>query len=212
MTQRTYTGTNKAVNVFAFKEPLLQAILEISREDEIYQSLNRGRLVLDNTIHLVLLTNIVLDQIPVTNLVCTENVLGKTVYAPKQKHSRIIRDLMERQLQNIGFSSVSRTIRPLVESGVMAPQKFLQYFVERQADIQSFDNDFYMTRRSIESHVSAIAHEMKLSSFRMFYQTEKRNGYFDILGSDESCIAHASNFFRSCPGYESAILTAKSEL
>ena len=118
LTPRTYTGTNRAVNVFCFAEPLIQNILEVSREDETYQALNRGRLVLDPSIRLILLTNIVIDQIPVTKLLSLDDIAGRKPDSGKIARSNIVRKLIDRQLNTIGFISTARTIRPFLESGV----------------------------------------------------------------------------------------------
>jgi hypothetical protein len=109
LVKRTYTGTDKAVNIFCFLEPLIQNILEVSREDEAYQSCNRGRLMLYPDIRLVLLTNIVLEQIPVTRLISLDDLVDRQPDSGKEAHRTVISGLIEKQLD--GHSSSPATAR-----------------------------------------------------------------------------------------------------
>ncbi len=199
LVKRTYTGTDKAVNIFCFLEPLIQNILEVSREDEAYQSCNRGRLMLYPDIRLVLLTNIVLEQIPVTRLISLDDLAGKTIDPRSDTHHAVIRELVERQLYTIGFISVSRTIRPFIESGHGPPRAVVRYLGEKQAVIP-VSAAHKMTRRSIDGHIKDIVNELCLRSYRVYYTTPRCNSFFDIHGRDDACLEHAHLFFSSYPG------------
>jgi hypothetical protein len=210
LTPRTYTGTNRAVNVFCFSEPLIQNILEVSREDETYQALNRGRLVLDPSIRLILLTNIVIEQIPVTRLVSLDDVAGRKPDVGRVARGNIVRELIERQLDAIGFISAARTIRPFMETDVRVSRDLARYFADKEAVIK-VPKAQKMTRRAVEEHVGAVVEELSLHSFRMFYTTDRSHSYFDIFGRDDSCIRKARHFFERCPGCEGMTLYTKSE-
>jgi hypothetical protein len=201
LVQRTYTGTDKAVNIFCFLEPLIQNILEVSREDEAYQSLNRGRLMLDPSIRLVLLTNIVLEQIPVTRLISLDDLIGKTDDPRSDAHRAIIRELVARQIDTIGFISVSRTLSPFLESGHGPPKAVARYFSDKQAVIP-VPVARCMVKRTIERHAKDIADDMRLAPFRLLFKTPRCNGFIEIRGRDSSCVERAAAFFRACPGYE----------
>lgn len=206
LVKRTYTGTDRAINVYCFLEPLIQNILEVSREDESYQSVNRGRLMLDPSIRLVLLTNIVLEQIPVTRLISLDDLVARQPDTGRESHRAVIRDLVERQLAAIGFISVSRTIRPFLESGHSPPRAVARYFSDRQAVIP-VPAAQKMTRRAIEDHVKDIVQELGLQPFRVFYRTPRCNSYFDIHGQGDTCLERARRFFTGCPGLENAVFT-----
>jgi len=206
LVQRTYTGTDKAINVFAFLEPLIQSILEVSREDETYQSCNRGRLMLDPSIRLVLLTNIALEQIPVTRLISLDALAGKTDDPRSDAHSAVVRELVERQLDAIGFISASRTIRPFLESGHSPPRALIRHFADRQAVIP-VPAAHKMTRRAIEEHVRDVVKHLGLRPYRVFYKTPRCNSYFDIYGHDDACLDRARSFFSDCPGEEKTAFT-----
>jgi len=204
LVKRTYTGTDHAVNIFCFLDPLIQGILEVSREDECYQSLNRGRLILDSSINLVLLTNIVIEQLPVTELVSIRDVIGRKEDAGKESRRTVIRELIESQLDSIGFICAPRTIRPFVESGQRTPREIFRYFSDRQAVIH-VPPDRKMTRRAVEGHIKDVIGELGLATFRLFYQTPRCHSYFDIHGHDESCLRRAADFFSGCPGFDGAV-------
>jgi len=201
LVKRTYTGTDKAVNIFSFLEPLVQNILEVSREDEAYQSCNRGRLMLYPDIRLVLLTNIVLEQIPVTRLISLDDLIGKTDDPRSDAHRAVIRELVERQLDTIGFISVSRTLSPFLESGHGPPKAVARYFSDKQAVIP-VPVARRMVKRTIERHAKDIADDMRLAPFRLLFKTLRCNGFIEIRGRDASCVERAAAFFRACPGYE----------
>jgi len=210
LVKRTYTGTDKAVNIFCFLEPLIQNILEVSREDEAYQSCNRGRLMLYPDIRLVLLTNIVLEQIPVTRLISLDDLVDRQPDSGKEAHRAVIRDIMERQLAAIGFISVSRTIRPFVESGQSPPRAVARYFSDKQAVIP-VPAARRMDNRTVERHVKEIAGEMNLLSLRLLFKTPRCNGFMEVWGRDASCIERAAAFFGACPGYENHTLYAPKQ-
>lgn len=205
LVKRTYTGTDKAVNIFCFLEPLIQNILEVSREDEAYQSCNRGRLMLYPDIRLVLLTNIVLEQIPVTRLIILDDLVGKADDPRSDAHHVVIRELIERQLDAIGFISVSRTLCPFLESGQGPPKAVARYFSDKQAVMQVPDAR-RMDKRTIDRHVKELAGDMRLIPSRLHFKTPRCNGFMDLWGRDASCIERATAFFGSCPGYENHIL------
>ena len=73
---KRYHGTDKGIKVVSYEDPRLQAILEISREDEIYQSLNRIRPLLDRSKRIVILSNIVIPELPVSRLLSINDIVG----------------------------------------------------------------------------------------------------------------------------------------
>jgi len=200
---RTYTGTDKAINVFRFREPLVQNILEVSREDETYQSLNRPRLFLDPSIQVILMTNIVLKQLEVTELISLEDVSERHESTKVKERRDIIRTLIERQLDSIGFVSIARTIRPFLESGHGPPRAIARYFADRQAVIP-VPNAAHMDRRTIERHAKEVIDGMSLVMCRAFYRTPRSNSYFDIHGKNTDCADSARRFFSRFPGFENA--------
>jgi len=205
---RTYTGTDRAVNIYCFLDPLVQNILEVSREDEIYQALNRIRLILDSAKRVILLTNVVVEQLPVTELLSIEDVLGRREDSAKAAHRDIVRALIERQLDSIGFISAARTIRPFLESCQRTPRDIARYFSDRGATIP-VPQAQKMTRRAVEDHVKELVNELSLSRYRVFYQNARCNSYFDIHGRDGACAARAVRFFKGCPGYENMTFSFK---
>jgi len=198
---RTYTATDKAINVFRFQEPLVQNILEVSREDEIYQSLNRPRLFLDPAIRVILMTNIVLKQLEVTELISLEDVSERHESTKVKERRDTIRALIERQLDAIGFTSVARTIRPFLESGQDHPRVITRYFTDRNAVIPVPDR-VRISKRSLHRIAAEVAGDMLLKSFKLFYKDSLSNGFIEILGRDADCLDAAARFFQSCPGCE----------
>jgi len=73
---KQYHNTTKGIKVVTYKDPHLQAILEISREDEIYQSLSRIRPILDKTKKIIIVSNIVIPELPVSKLLSINDVVG----------------------------------------------------------------------------------------------------------------------------------------
>jgi len=73
---KRYHSTSKGIKVVTYKDPHLQAILEISREDEIYQSLSRIRPILDKTKKIIIVSNIVIPELPVSKLLSINDVVG----------------------------------------------------------------------------------------------------------------------------------------
>jgi len=86
---KRYHGTNKGIKVLTYTDPRLQAILEISREDEVYQSLSRIRPVLDKSKRIVLISNIVIPGLPVTKLLSVNDIVGHSFTKKNDLHERL---------------------------------------------------------------------------------------------------------------------------
>lgn len=86
---RRYEGTYHGVKVMEYMDSKLQSILEISREDEIYQGLSRIRLILDKAKRVTLLTNIPIPGILVTKLFSLNELINDDSNLKFQLKNRI---------------------------------------------------------------------------------------------------------------------------
>lgn len=90
---RKYEGTYHGIKVMEYMDSKLQSILEISREDEIYQGLSRIRLILDKAKRVTLLTNIPIPGILVTKLFSLNDLINddsKLKFQLKNKIKKLI--------------------------------------------------------------------------------------------------------------------------
>ncbi|MHC4643547.1 MAG: hypothetical protein ACYS32_18040, partial [Planctomycetota bacterium] len=86
-----------AQRVRTFRDPLLQAIFETSREDEIIQAVNRIRIVHDFKKRVIVLSNIPLPGLPITELLELQDLTGE-FFARKT-----IKQACQYFLDNFGF-------------------------------------------------------------------------------------------------------------
>ncbi len=108
---KRYHNTNKGIKVVTYKDPHLQAILEISREDEIYQSLSRIRPILDKSKRIVIVSNIVIPELPVSKLLSINDVVGYTFTKTESKLKIKLRAMMKHHITNKKFCIPSWDIR-----------------------------------------------------------------------------------------------------
>lgn len=143
---KRYQGTNKGIKVLTYTDPRLQAILEISREDEVYQSLSRIRPVLDKSKRVILVSNIVIPGLPVTSLFSVNDIVGHS-FTKKNNLRLRLEKLIKENIENKNFFIPSRDIYP-------------------------FFNDIHRT--TLNRNIEKLAKEMNLTKWICHYKTEKQ--------------------------------------
>ena len=108
---KRYNSTSKGIKVVTYKDPHLQAVLEISREDEIYQSLSRIRPVLDKSKRIVIVSNIVIQELPVSKLMSVNDVVGYSFTKTESKLKIKLREILKHHITNKNFCIPSWDIR-----------------------------------------------------------------------------------------------------
>ena len=108
---KQYHNTTKGIKVVTYKDPHLQAILEISREDEIYQSLSRIRPILDKTKKIIIVSNIVIPELPVSKLLSINDVVGYSFTKTESKLKIKLRAMMMHHISIKQFCIPSWDIR-----------------------------------------------------------------------------------------------------
>ena len=111
---RRYDGTDAGVKVLVYKEPLIQAVAETAREDEVLQSIHRIRPGLDADKEILLLTNLVIPELPVASLVSVSEVRGKRPQRRTRERLAHLVELAKFQVEALGFVSPSLTLWPLL--------------------------------------------------------------------------------------------------
>ncbi len=151
---KQYHNTTKGINVVTYKDPHLQAILEISREDEIYQSLSRIRPILDKSKRIVIVSNIVIPELPVSKLLSINDVVGNSFTKTDSKLKIKLRAIIKDNISKKQFCIPSRDIR------------------------MHFNG---IPRTTLNRNIEILAYEMGLKRMICHYKNEKHGNRIVIL-------------------------------
>lgn len=156
---KRYHKTNKGIKVVTYRDPHLQAILEISREDEIYQSLSRIRPILDKSKKIIIVSNIVIPELPVSKLLSINDVVGYSFTKTESKLEVDIKKYMGIELRNNGF--------------ILMQQKILSRFKG-------------IHLRTLQRNMKKLAENMGLKSAVCYYKNEKFGNRITVYYKNES--------------------------
>ena len=151
---KQYHNTTKGIKVMTYKDPHLQAILEISREDEIYQSLSRIRPILDKSKRIVIVSNIVIPELPVSKLLSINDVVGYSFTKTESKLKIKLRAIIKDNISKKQFCIPSRDIR------------------------MHFNG---IPRTTLNRNIEILANEMGLKRMICHYKNEKHGNRIVIL-------------------------------
>jgi len=179
---RVYAGKQVGVKVLAYKEPLIQAIAETAREDEVLQSIHRIRPGLDRTKDIVVITNLVLTEMPVAELVSVDELLGKKTQARTDRNLEALVRLTQQQFRKLGFVSPARTLWPLVSGGPPDPEAGLQ-----------------LPRSTFYSYKDRVREQCGLRRFEMLCLSPKGKSKVEVWGEDAVCLESARHHFGKHP-------------
>lgn len=175
-------GRAPAVKIRMFRDPLLQDINEIYREDEIIQAINRIRIVHDFKKLVVILSNIPLPGLPITDLLDLRDLTGN-YFARRQ-----IKTACQFFLDKFGFIQRKNFIDHNFDSQLMQHPELLEALKEHEI---WFPVSNGYTERTITTHFRPIVNEMGLRNFKVKYMDLRGHGFLEIWGKDESSLDKA---------------------
>ncbi len=193
---RVYAGKQVGVKVLVYKEPLIQAIAETAREDEVLQSIHRIRPGLDPGKDIVVITNLVLPELPVTDLVSVDDLLGRKQQERTDKKLETLTRLAMKQWKSLGFVSPARTLWPLVGGD---PPKNM---------------DFKISRTNFYSYKDRVREQCGLKRFELSCLSTKGKSRVEVWGKDAACLDAARRYLEahaSCPNEEFSFEAAEED-
>ncbi len=168
-----------AQRVRVFRDPLLQAIFERSREDEIIQAVNRIRIVHDFKKRVIILSNIPLPGLPITELVEIQDLTGE-FFAHKT-----IKQACQYFLNRFGFVQRLNFVDWNLSTEYNPSAKLIAFF--KKHSIWFVASQRY-NKRTITRHFRPIIQEMNLQCFQLNFKSECEHGFLEIWGADKGCL------------------------
>jgi hypothetical protein len=155
--------------VLVYRDPCLQDINEIYREDEIIQGLNRIRISQDHTKRVILLTNIPLSGVPISKLVSLEELCG-AVTAKK-----LVGNLIRLSLEKLGFTDFC-DIDSLLSSdpmrGKVIAKRDAQWLKTKfKIDFPVTQEDKFSTR-TLRTHFHEMVKELCLKKMKLISESK----------------------------------------
>jgi len=200
LTLRLYHGYDVGVQVQVYKEPLIQAIAETAREDEVLQSIHRIRPGLDPSKGIVLITNLVIPELPVTRLLSARELLDRKPPDRPNPRRAFLVALAERQFAHLGFVSPARTLWPLVGPPPEAPgsQALLDALGHSGAAPPVPEGVRYTRSRFYEAK-DLVRQVCAFERFEVILVSVKGRVAVEVWGRDRGCLEAALRFLRDHP-------------
>ena len=190
---RVYAGKQVGVKVLVYKEPLIQAIAETAREDEVLQSIHRIRPGLDPGKDIVVITNLVLPELPVTDLVSVDDLLGRKQQERTDKKLETLTRLAMKQWKSLGFVSPARTLWPIVGNG--PPDKEARNMLTEATGVVPGAASLRISRTTLHDYKQRVRVRCGLEAFTATCATPRGRSRVEIWGKDAGCVEKAGRFF-----------------
>ncbi len=165
-----------ATKVLVFRDPLLQEINEIYREDEIIQSINRIRIALDFTKQVVVLSNVPLPGLPISELKDLRDLTGDFLA------HRAIKQACQYFLDKFGFVQRKNFIDWSLSTEYSPLPQTLELFEEHGI---LFSAPKRYARSTITNHFRPIMELLGLSNYRLKFMDQKGHSFLEVWGKDE---------------------------
>ena len=201
---RRYAGNDVGVQVLVYKEPLIQAIVETAREDEVLQAVHRIRPGLDADKDIYLFTNLVIPELPVTRLVSVNELKGARSHSGRERRLKLLTELATTQLAHLGFICPARTLWPVVGNEA-SPPGTVAYLKAHGAWVDVRTND-RMGRTTLKDHKDAIREACGLERFELSAHFASGRSTVEVWGRDVSCLVAARRFFAGHPAHGTEVL------
>jgi len=199
---RRYDGTDAGVKVLVYKEPLIQAVAETAREDEVLQSIHRIRPGLDPDKEILLLTNLVIPELPVADLVSVSDVRGRRRQRRTRDRLAHLVELAQFQVDALGFVSPALTLWPPVRPAGNEDAEEEAYLREAGAW-----RECGATERLSRPRLYALKDELrqacKLQRFAVMLKWPTGGAAVELWGRSSDCLASARRFFEGHPRWRS---------
>jgi hypothetical protein len=176
-------GRAPAQRVRTFRDSLLQAIFERSREDEIIQAVNRIRIVHDFKKRVIVLSNIPLPGLPISQLVSLEELCGEVT--PRM----LVEDLVRLSLEKLGFICFYSVIDPILNKNpLMGDEKakhakdWLKTKVGLEFPVWSENK---LSLRTLRTYFPKVIGKLGLQKMKLISVNRNlERGYLDIYAYD----------------------------
>jgi len=198
---RRYAGNDVGVQVLVYNEPLLQAIAETAREDEVLQAIHRIRPGLDPSKDIFLFTNLVIPELPVRHLVSVEEAKGGRKHSKKERRLAMLTKLTKQQVEQLGFVCPARTLWPLV-CKEEPPDETANYF-RRHAIWKRASPALRMGRSTFYRHKEPVREACGLKPFEVQSLSETNKTTVEVWGRSDASLSVARSFFAEHPEYRS---------
>ena len=192
------TPRGVGVKVLVYKEPLIQAINETAREDEVLQSIHRIRPGLDASKDVVLITNLVIPELPVSDLVTVNDIRGRKTQDRVDAKREVLSRLTKLQLERLGFVSPARTLFPIV-SGRSPPDDATRAYLEACGVWEDAPDDVKMSRTRFFAYKREVRDAVSVKRFDVRLISAQGSSPLELWGRDASCVDAARSFFENHP-------------
>jgi len=195
---RRYVGNDVGVQVMVYKEPLIQAIAETAREDEVLQSIHRIRPGLDADKDIILFTNLVVPELPVTTLLSVREMLDRKPTKRKNLRRDHLVQLAQLQYANLDFVSPARTLWPLV--GPESDQHIgIRKALVRSGCAPPVPLDSRYTRSRFYEAKEQVRRICDFERFEVVLISGSGRVAVEVWGRDERCLEAAQRFLKDHP-------------
>jgi hypothetical protein len=201
---RRYAGNDVGVQVLVYKEPLIQAVVETAREDEVLQAVHRIRPGLNGDKDIFLFTNLVVPELPVSRLVSVNELKGDRRHAGRERRLALLTKLATQQFERLGFVCPARTLWPVVGKEAV-PSETAVYLTGHGVWIQAPPGD-RLGRSAFYDQAPAVREACGLGRFELTARFASGRSSVEVWGRDAGCLAAACRFFADHPAHRSEIL------
>ena len=198
------------VKVLVYKEPLIQAINETAREDEVLQSIHRIRPGLDASKDVVLITNLVIPELPVSELVSVDDIRGRKTQDRVDAKRELLVRLTTQQLECQGFVCPARTLLPLL-SGRSPPDAATRAYLEACGVWEDVPDDRKMSRPRLYAYRREVREAVGLRRFDVRCISARGSSRLELWGRDASCVDAARSFFENDPSLPDVTLRIEGD-
>ena len=198
---RRYAGNDVGVQVLVYKEPLIQAIVETAREDEVLQAIHRIRPGLDADKDIYLFTNLVIPELPVRRLVSVDDLKGTRGHSAKERRLSLLTTLAREQFAKLDFVCPARTLWPLIGKDEQ-PRETVAYLKKRGIwkQVPAADR---MGRTTLHGYKDPVRQACQLERFELGAHSLSGRSTVEVWGLDAGCLEKAKHFFAEHPGHGS---------
>ena len=208
-TVRRYANNDVGVQVLVYKEPLIQAIVETAREDEVLQAIHRIRPGLDADKDIYLFTNLVIPELPVRCLVSVDELKGRRSHSAKERRLSLLTGIAKEQLGQLGFVCPARTLWPVVGKD-QVPAGTVAYLQKRGAwrDVPAADR---ISRTTLHGYKEPVREACGLQRFDVTSLSATNQTTVEVWGQSPECLATARRFFAAHPAHDTERIEVTGE-
>jgi len=201
---RRYRGHDVGVQVLVYQEPLIQAVAETAREDEVLQSIHRIRPGLDDCKQILLVTNLVVPDLPVTRLVSASDLRAPPQHSESAKRLAMLVHLAQAQFQALGFVCPARTL--WLVAGQVDPSPEAVAYMQSHGAWHEVPPDQRVARTTLHQHKDEIREASGFTRFEVQCRSPRGRAASEIWGRDDSCLEAARRYFAGHPANGADVL------